>query len=122
MSHPTNSKGEVRVRFAPSPTGFLHIGGVRTALFNWLYAKHTGGTFLLRIEDTDAERSTQANVEAIYEGMRWLQLDWTGEPVLQSKRAPRHREVAEAMLAVVEELTTVPTTGRYLAEVYTRQG
>jgi glutamyl-tRNA synthetase len=87
------------VRFAPSPTGFLHIGGARTALFNWLYAKHTGGQFLLRIEDTDAERNTPEAVEAIYAGLRWLGLQWDGDVVLQSKRAPRHREVAEAMLA-----------------------
>ena len=87
------------VRFAPSPTGYLHIGSARTALFNWLFARHSGGQFLLRIEDTDAERSTQAAVDAIYAGMRWLGLDWNGEPVLQSKRAPRHREIAEVMLA-----------------------
>ncbi|MBM3506303.1 MAG: glutamate--tRNA ligase [Alphaproteobacteria bacterium] len=86
-------------RFAPSPTGMLHIGSARTALFNWLYSKHTGGTFLLRIEDTDAERSTPEAVEAIYEGLRWLGLDWDGDPILQSKRAARHREVAEQMLA-----------------------
>jgi glutamyl-tRNA synthetase len=87
------------VRFAPSPTGMLHIGGARTALFNWLYARHTGGRFLLRIEDTDAERSTREAVEVIYAGLRWLGLPWDGDVVLQSKRAPRHREVAEAMLA-----------------------
>ncbi len=86
-------------RFAPSPTGFLHIGGARTALFNWLYSKHTGGTFLLRIEDTDAERSTQSAVDAIFDSLQWLGLNWDGEVVFQSKRAPRHREVAEAMLA-----------------------
>src|SRR5688572_30751772 len=89
----------VITRFAPSPTGYLHIGGARTALFNWLYAKHTGGQFLLRIEDTDAERNTPEAVEAIYAGLRWLGLQWDGDVVLQSKRAPRHREVAEAMLA-----------------------
>ncbi len=87
------------VRFAPSPTGYLHIGSARTALFNWLFAKHTGGQFLLRVEDTDAERSTQPAVEAIFAGLRWLGLNWDGDVVLQSKRAPRHREVAEAMLA-----------------------
>jgi glutamyl-tRNA synthetase len=86
-------------RFAPSPTGFLHIGGARTALFNWLYARHTGGKFLLRIEDTDATRSTEAAVAAIFEGMRWLGLDWDGEPVFQSKRRQRHAEVAMRLLA-----------------------
>jgi glutamyl-tRNA synthetase len=87
------------VRFAPSPTGFLHIGGARTALFNWLYAKHTGGTMLLRIEDTDRERSTQAAVDAIFDGLRWLGINWDGEPVMQFARAGRHREVAEQLLA-----------------------
>src|SRR5437868_7589742 len=85
------------VRFAPSPTGFLHIGGARTALFNWLYARHVGGRFLLRIEDTDRERSTPEAVEAILEGLRWLGLDWEGEPVRQFERAARHREVAMQM-------------------------
>ena len=89
----------VVTRFAPSPTGFLHIGGARTALFNWLYAKHTGGKFLLRIEDTDRERSSDAAVAAILDGMKWLGLDWEGEAVSQFQRAARHREVAEQMLA-----------------------
>ncbi len=87
------------LRFAPSPTGYLHIGGARTALFNWLYARHTGGKFLLRIEDTDRERSTTDAVGAIFNGLTWLGLDWDGEPVFQFPRAPRHREVAEQMLA-----------------------
>lgn len=87
------------VRFAPSPTGYLHIGGARTALFNWLYAKAKGGTFLLRIEDTDRERNNPAAVAAILDGLRWLGLDWDGEPVSQFSRADRHREVAEALLA-----------------------
>ncbi len=86
-------------RFAPSPTGFLHIGGARTALFNWLYARHTGGTMLLRIEDTDRERSTDAAVEAILDGLKWLGIDWDGNPVFQFARAGRHREVAEELLA-----------------------
>ena len=86
-------------RFAPSPTGYLHIGGARTALFNWLYARHTGGKFLLRIEDTDRERSTQPAIAAILDGLRWLELDWDGEPVFQASRAQRHREVAAQMLA-----------------------
>ena len=89
---------EVVTRFAPSPTGFLHIGGARTALFNWLYAKHTHGKFLLRIEDTDRERSTEAAVDAIVDGLKWLGLDWDGEPISQFKRAERHREVAGQLL------------------------
>ena len=74
----------VRTRFAPSPTGVLHLGSVRTALFSWLYARHHGGQFLLRIEDTDRERSTPENVEAIFDGMRWLQLDADETPVYQT--------------------------------------
>jgi glutamyl-tRNA synthetase len=87
------------LRFAPSPTGYLHIGGARTALFNWLYARHTGGKFLLRIEDTDRERSTPEAVAAIFNGLSWMGLDWDGEPTFQFARAPRHREVAAQMLA-----------------------
>ena len=90
---------DIVTRFAPSPTGFLHIGGARTALFNWLYSKHFGGTFLLRIEDTDRERSTDAAVDAILDGMKWLGLDWDGEAISQFARAERHREVAEQLLA-----------------------
>jgi len=86
------------LRFAPSPTGYLHIGGARTALFNWLYARHSGGKFLLRIEDTDRERSTADAVGAIFNGLTWLGLDWDGEPVFQFQRAARHREVAEQLL------------------------
>jgi glutamyl-tRNA synthetase len=82
----------------PSPTGFLHIGGARTALFNWLYARHTGGTMLLRIEDTDRERSTDAATAAILEGLSWLGLKWEGDPVSQYERAGRHREVAEELV------------------------
>lgn len=88
----------VITRFAPSPTGYLHIGGARTALFNWLYARHTGGTMLLRIEDTDRERSTDAATAAILDGLAWLGLHWEGEPVSQFERAPRHREVAEELV------------------------
>src|SRR3954467_7332479 len=98
---------KVRARFAPSPTGFLHIGGARTALFNWLYARHTGGTFVLRIEDTDVARNTQEAVEVILNGLRWLGLDWdegptTGEaaartrgshgPYFQSQRLERYQK------------------------------
>jgi len=89
----------VVTRFAPSPTGYLHIGGARTALFNWLYAKHTGGKMLLRIEDTDRERSSDAATAAILDGLTWLGLDWDGEPISQFERAPRHREVAEELVA-----------------------
>jgi glutamyl-tRNA synthetase len=89
----------VVVRFAPSPTGFLHIGGARTALFNWLYARHYGGTFRLRIEDTDRQRSTPEAVAAIIEGLSWLGLEWDGEIVHQFARAARHAEVARDLLA-----------------------
>jgi glutamyl-tRNA synthetase len=89
----------VVTRFAPSPTGYLHIGGARTALFNWLYARHTGGKFLLRIEDTDRERSTGPAIAAILNGLKWLELDWDGEPIYQFSRADRHRKVALQLLA-----------------------
>ncbi|MBL8895391.1 MAG: glutamate--tRNA ligase, partial [Rhizobiales bacterium] len=88
----------VVTRFAPSPTGFLHIGGGRTALFNWLYAKRTGGKMLLRIEDTDRERSTDAAVTAILDGLSWLGLSWDGEAVSQYGRVARHREVVAELL------------------------
>ncbi len=87
------------LRFAPSPTGKLHIGGARTALFYWLYARHTGGKFLLRIEDTDRERSTPEAVAAILNGMEWMGLDWDGAAIYQFARVARHREVAEQLLA-----------------------
>jgi len=89
----------VVARFAPSPTGFLHIGGARTALFNWLFARHHGGKMLLRIEDTDRERSTAAAINAIIDGLTWLGLSWDGEIVFQFSRAARHRQVAEQLLA-----------------------
>ena len=89
----------VVTRFAPSPTGFLHIGGARTALFNWLYARGRGGKMLLRIEDTDRERSTQAAIDAILDGLTWLGIDWDGEVIYQFSRSARHREVAEQLLA-----------------------
>ena len=88
----------VVTRFAPSPTGFLHIGGARTALFNWLYARHMGGRFLMRIEDTDRARSTPEAVDAIFDGLKWLGLDWDEEPVFQFSRAARHAEVALGLL------------------------
>ena len=90
---------DVRTRFAPSPTGHLHIGGARTALFNYLYAKHHGGTFVLRIEDTDRERSTDEYTEAILEGLRWLNLGWDEGPVFQSRRGEYYRAIAETLLA-----------------------
>src|SRR5512137_2074704 len=90
---------QVVTRFAPSPTGFLHIGGARTALFNWLYARGRGGRMMLRIEDTDRERSTQAAIDAILDGLAWLGITWDGEPIYQFSRAARHREVAEQLLA-----------------------
>jgi glutamyl-tRNA synthetase len=89
---------EMRVRFAPSPTGALHIGSARTALYNWLLARGGGGTFLLRIEDTDRERSTPENVEQIFDVLRWLKLDWDEEPVFQSERARRHSDVLQQLL------------------------
>ncbi len=89
----------VITRFAPSPTGFLHIGGARTALFNWLYARHHAGKMLLRIEDTDRARSTGEAIDAILDGLTWLGLDWEGEPVSQASRAERHRQVVEDLLA-----------------------
>ena len=108
-------------RFAPSPTGFLHIGGARTALFNRLYAQHLGGRFRLRIEDTDKARSTPEAIDAILEGMRWLGLDWDGEPVFQSARAERHRDIAFSLLeagkayrcyATPEELAEMRATAK----------
>ncbi|WP_395175617.1 glutamate--tRNA ligase [Roseibium alexandrii] len=89
---------DIVTRFAPSPTGFLHIGGARTALFNWLFAKHHGGKMLLRIEDTDRARSTQEAVDALMDGLSWLGLDWDGEPISQFSRVARHEEVVDQML------------------------
>jgi glutamyl-tRNA synthetase len=111
----------VVTRFAPSPTGFLHIGGGRTALFNWLYARRQGGTMLLRIEDTDRERSTKAAIDAIIDGLTWLGLSWDGDVVYQFSRAARHREIAEQLLtaggayhcyASPEELQTMREAAR----------
>src|SRR3954447_25789161 len=97
----------IRVRFAPSPTGYLHVGGARTALFNWLLARRHGGVFILRIEDTDLERSSEAMVEGILEGLRWLGLDWDEGPAIggsygpyfQSERLDRHRAMAARLVA-----------------------
>jgi glutamyl-tRNA synthetase len=96
MTTPANEK--VRVRFAPSPTGYLHIGGVRTALFNWLFARHNQGTFILRIEDTDLSRSTEESIQTILDSMRWLGLDWDEGPVRQMDRLPLYKEHAERLL------------------------
>src|SRR5438309_5360692 len=89
----------IRVRFAPSPTGYLHVGGARTALFNWLYARHEGGKFLLRIEDTDKARSTDEHTQVILDGLSWLGLDWDEELVFQGARLKRHQEIADRLLA-----------------------
>src|SRR4051812_18127627 len=89
----------VRTRFAPSPTGYLHIGGARTALFSWAYARKHGGKFILRIEDTDLERSTEVSVDAILQGMTWLGIDWDEGPFFQMKRLARYREVADQLIA-----------------------
>ena len=89
----------VRTRFAPSPTGYLHVGGARTALFSWAYARRHGGKFILRIEDTDLERSTEASTQAILDGMKWLALDWDEGPFFQMQRLARYREVAEQLIA-----------------------
>ncbi|MBI3983539.1 MAG: hypothetical protein HY337_11565, partial [Gemmatimonadetes bacterium] len=88
----------VRLRFAPSPTGYLHVGGARTALFNWLYVRKTGGQLLLRIEDTDKQRSTEEHTQIILDGLTWLGLDWDAEVVFQGARVERHREVGERLL------------------------
>jgi glutamyl-tRNA synthetase len=98
-SHLTPCFMTTRVRFAPSPTGYLHVGGARTALFNWLYARHVGGTFLLRIEDTDKERSSEQHTRVILEGLAWLGLDWDEELVFQAAGLTRHQELADRLLA-----------------------
>jgi len=95
---PENPPTAPRVRFAPSPTGYLHVGGARTALFNWLFARHFGGAFILRIEDTDFERSSEAMVEGILEGMRWIGLDWDEGPFFQSQRLPLYQATAQKLI------------------------
>lgn len=105
----TNGSAVV-TRFAPSPTGFLHIGGARTALFNWLFARHHGGKALLRIEDTDRKRSTQEAIDAILDGLNWLGLDYDEAPVFQSERGSRHVEVAEKLLAAGDAYRCYATT------------
>src|SRR5438128_11648439 len=96
----------VRVRFAPSPTGYLHVGGARTALFNWLYARHEGGKFLLRIEDTDKARSTDEHTQVILDGLTWRGLDWDEELVFQGARVQRHQEIADRLLAEGDRKST----------------
>ncbi|WP_226634233.1 glutamate--tRNA ligase [Brevundimonas poindexterae] len=106
---------DVVTRFAPSPTGYLHIGGARTALFNWLFARHHGGRFLIRVEDTDRERSTEAAVKAIFDGLDWLGLKSDAPPVFQHARADRHREVVEALVETgyaYRDWTSTEETGR----------
>ncbi|MBU1347422.1 MAG: glutamate--tRNA ligase [Alphaproteobacteria bacterium] len=112
---PSASPSQVVTRFAPSPTGYLHIGGARTALFNWLYAKGRGGRFLVRVEDTDRERSTDDAVKAIFDGLSWLELFADEEPVFQHARADRHREVVDQLLeigAAYRDFTSAEETGR----------
>ncbi|MBM0168641.1 glutamate--tRNA ligase [Altererythrobacter sp. C41] len=105
-----SDSGQVVTRFAPSPTGFLHIGGARTALFNWLYARHHGGRALLRIEDTDRKRSTPEAIDAILDGLAWLGLEWDDDVVFQSERGARHVEVAEQLLAAGHAYKCYATT------------
>ncbi|MBN1472342.1 MAG: glutamate--tRNA ligase, partial [Syntrophaceae bacterium] len=90
--------GKIRTRFAPSPTGFLHIGGARTALFNWLFARHNGGDFVLRIEDTDQQRSTDESTKAILDAMVWLGLNWDEGPYFQAQRVDLHREMVQKLI------------------------
>ena len=89
---------EIRTRFAPSPTGFLHVGGARTALYSWLYARHFNGKFVLRIEDTDRERSTQPAIDAIIEAMKWTGLNWDEGPFYQTQRFDRYNQVIDELL------------------------
>src|SRR3954471_20035968 len=99
MNNQTHSETPVRVRFAPSPTGYLHVGGARTALFNWLFARNLGGTFILRIEDTDTERNRPELIEGILDGLRWLGVDWDEGPFHQSQRLEGYRAAGEKLLA-----------------------
>ena len=92
------NSNQIITRFPPSPTGYLHVGGARTALFNWLYARHTGGRFVLRIEDTDAKRSTQASTDAIFEALEWMGIDWDDGPYYQSRRLDLYQEYIQKLL------------------------
>src|SRR6202795_684777 len=98
MTESRNDAGNVRVRFAPSPTGYLHVGGARTALFNWFFARQQGGTLILRIEDTDAERNKPELVQGIVDGLQWLGIDWDEGPFYQSQRIPLYQEAARKCL------------------------
>src|SRR5437773_2521390 len=100
-----------RVRFAPSPTGYLHVGGARTALFNWLYARHEGGKFLLRIEDTDKARSTDEHTQVILDGLTWLGLDWDEELVFQGARVKRHQEIADRLSNTPKQIALYQALG-----------
>ena len=119
---PETSNKPVVTRFAPSPTGYLHIGSARTALFSWAYARHTQGKFLLRIEDTDRERSTEDAVQAIYDGLTWLGLTWDGEPTLQFSRAARHAEIANAAAGPWPGLLLLLLAGRAGRDARGRRG
>jgi glutamyl-tRNA synthetase len=99
MSEAIQSQGKVRVRFAPSPTGYLHVGGARTALFNWLFARKNHGAFILRIEDTDAERNKPELVSGIIDGLKWLGVDWDEGPYYQSQRTQLYQEAGKKLLA-----------------------
>jgi glutamyl-tRNA synthetase len=129
MTHPSGSRLP-RVRFAPSPTGFLHVGGARTALFNWLYARHHGGVHVLRIEDTDKERSTEAHTQVILDGLTWLGVEWDEGPFFQGSYAERHRADAERLLAsgraykdymTAEELEAERTKAKHLGAPFRYQ-
>eukprot|EP01037_Dinobryon_pediforme_P023270 gene23270-24666_t len=116
--------GSVVTRFAPSPTGFLHIGGARTALFNWLFARHTGGRMLLRIEDTDRERSTEPAIAAILDGLAWLGLEWDGDPIYQFARSQRHAEVAHELVerGLAYRCYTTPAELDFMREAALKEG
>ena len=111
----------VRTRFAPSPTGLLHIGGVRTALFSWAYAKKRGGEFVLRIEDTDQKRSTQESVAVILQGLKWLNLDYQQGPYFQSQRFNRYREVIQDLLQAGRLTIVIPAVKSYPSKEITRK-
>src|SRR3954451_7589657 len=96
---PDSSTSDIRCRFSPAPTGFMHIGSVRTALYNWLYARNAGGTFILRIEDTDVVRSTQESIEQIQQVLQWLDLTWDEGPILQSTRFDEYLAAADRLVA-----------------------